>query len=339
MAAGAVEFSIARLRPSGDRWHLDPAAPDRPWGATEVWLRPAAARSEDGVLVLTLDSAVTWHLQANSPYILQLRDGSGREAETALVGINLRLPSAPPRGWSQAEPPEPPPQEPPPPPPPSPPRPGPLRADPPEAATPAPGPRGGRTLALAVLLLLLLAGGAAAAWWWLGRAPEQAATAEAVPAAEPEQASPVVPAPAEPEVQPAALTLEAARAALAQQPPAAEARLLGEAHLSGGDRDGGFLLLRYAAEQGDAPAARAVAALYDPATWSAETSPLPAPNAEQAADWYRRAAEAGDAEAQYRLALLLRSGAVAEAAPEAAEAWLRRAAEQGHEGAKEALAQ
>lgn len=57
-------------------------------------------------------------------------------------------------------------------------------------------------------------------------------------------------------------------------------------------------------------------------------------------DDYIAAAEAGDAEAQYRLALVLRSGRTeAPDGPEQAVAWLRKAAEQGHAKAKEALGQ
>lgn len=323
MQPGTVELCLSRPLPSGGLRHLDPANPGQPWGNPEVWQRPVAAEGDGTLLRLRLDAFATWHLAPNTPYILQLRDAAGRRAETPLLGIAMRLPSAPPKGWGApgavAE------EAPPPPPPAAPPMPQAPVADPaPERS--GGGARRGRPAlltVLALLLLLVLAG--AAAWWVLDAPPADAPVAEAPP---PATAAP------EPEPQP---TLEAARAALADNPPAAEARTLGEAHLAARDREGAFLLLRYAAEQGDAVAARAVAALYDPATWSAETSPLPAPNAEQAAQWYRRAAEAGDAEAQYRLGMLLRDGGVESA--DGAEVWLRRAAGQGHTGAKEALAQ
>jgi TPR repeat protein len=78
--------------------------------------------------------------------------------------------------------------------------------------------------------------------------------------------------------------------------------------------------------------------MYDPATYSPETSPLPAPNPEQAVEWYRQAAEAGIAEAQYRLGMLLMSGKTDEPnGPELAVAWLRKAADQGHLQARDAL--
>jgi hypothetical protein len=35
---------------------------------------------------------------------------------------------------------------------------------------------------------------------------------------------------------------------------------------------------------------------YDPDTWSKDRSPLPEPNAAEAARWHKQAAEAGDVE-------------------------------------------
>ncbi|QLH39061.1 MAG: sel1 repeat family protein [Defluviicoccus sp.] len=102
--------------------------------------------------------------------------------------------------------------------------------------------------------------------------------------------------------------------------------------------DGEFLLLREAARKGSAPAALALGEMYDPATYTPETSPLPAPNPAQAAAWYRQAAEAGIAQAQYRLGMLLMSGKTDEPnGPEVGISWLRKAADQGLAEAKEAL--
>ena len=99
--------------------------------------------------------------------------------------------------------------------------------------------------------------------------------------------------------------------------------------------DGQFLLLRYAAEQGDIAAARDIGRMYDPATFSKDSSPLPEPNPVEAARWLKQAAQKGDAEAQYRFAMLLkRGGTDEENAPEQAVFWMRKAAEQGHELAR-----
>lgn len=323
---GSVELCIGQPQAGGGFLHLDPRDAGRPWGTPEFWQRPVAAERDGTALRLRLDAFTTFHLGANRPYILNLRDAAGPRDGAPMVGIALRLPSAPPKGWRPAEPAAP-----------VAPEPEPLEEAPleqpalPEApaveltADPAERPRDDkhrrRPLLPIVAALAVLAIAGAAGWWWSQPPP---------PADEPAEAA----------ASPPERTLAAARGTLAAAPAAAEARAAGEAHLAAKDLEGGFLLLRYAAEHGDVPAAVAVGGLYDPAAWSAETSPLPAPNAEQAATWYRRGAESGDAEAQYRLGMVLRSGRTeAVDGPEQAVAWLRKAAEQGHAKAKEALGQ
>jgi TPR repeat protein len=82
----------------------------------------------------------------------------------------------------------------------------------------------------------------------------------------------------------------------------------------------------------------ALATMYDPATYNTQTSPLPAANPAEAARWYEPAAQAGQAEAQYRLGMLLKSGATADTdGPEKGVAWLRKAADQGYAPAQEEL--
>ena len=133
-------------------------------------------------------------------------------------------------------------------------------------------------------------------------------------------------------------TLEGARQFLARDPGADESFGMAEKFRAAKSLDGAFLLLRNAANKGSAPAALALGQMYDPATYSPETSPLPAPNPEQAVEWYRQAAEAGIAEAQYRLGMLLMSGKTDEPnGPELGVSWLRKAADQGHPQAKDAL--
>jgi hypothetical protein len=327
----SVELCVSQPRASGGYLHLDPRDSEHPWGTQEFWQRPVAAGRDGDRVRLRLDAFTTFHIGANKPYILHLRDAAGPRDGVPLLGIAMRLPSAPPKGWRAAEAPVVPPA-PIPEPEPEPadePEPEPdeetavagLTVDPDERRA-ARETRGFPTAAVAAgLVLLVLAG--AAGWWFYGRQ----GAGEPTPA---EAAAPAAPA----------RTLDAARAALAATPSPADARDAGEAHLAARDLEGGFLLLRYAADKGDTRAALAVGALYDPASWSAETSPLPAPNAEQAAQWYHRAAEAGDPEAQYRLAMVLRSGRTEAAdGPEQAVAWLRKAADQGHAQAKEALGQ
>ncbi|MGF1626007.1 MAG: hypothetical protein ACFCVH_14090 [Alphaproteobacteria bacterium] len=95
--------------------------------------------------------------------------------------------------------------------------------------------------------------------------------------------------------------------------------------LADGQVEAAFLIYRYAAERGYADAATAVAAMYDPGTYTAQTSPLPRPNPSVARIWYERAVAAGDDEALISLARLL----VAQDAVDEARAVLRRAEEAG----------
>jgi TPR repeat protein len=136
-------------------------------------------------------------------------------------------------------------------------------------------------------------------------------------------------------------SLESVRRFLASNPEPAAARAKGEALAANGKAlDAQFLLIKYAAERGDPVAARMMGTFYDPNTWSQEKSPLPAPNPLEAARWHKMAAEAGDAESQYRYGMLLRKGNTDEPnGPELAIAWLRKAAAQGNADAKKALEQ
>lgn len=343
MAPGEAHLRLTGIaRPVGDRveirlqlpdptkpWSLDPRDPASPWGPTEYWFPLAPKSRTANELVLALDAAVTFHLGANKPHLLYLRDEAGLVGHTPLTGIAMRLPSSPPTGWTpHTEPAEQPPAPPAPDPVPEPPRPAPeLAVDRREPPPPEPQPRpaetrGGRPVALVAAVVLLLALVAGGAWWWLNRPGPQSAEA---PPAPPPAAAP-------------ARNLEAARKALAAEPTADAALALGKEHLAAKDLDGAFLLFRAGAEKGSTEAAVILGGFYDPATWTKETSPLPAANADQAANWYRRAAEAGDAEAQYRLGMVLKSGKTeGPDGPEQAVTWLRKAAEQGNAKAKEAL--
>ena len=57
----------------------------------------------------------------------------------------------------------------------------------------------------------------------------------------------------------------------------------------------------------------------------------------QAVQWYRKAAEQGDADAQFKLGWMYRNGRGVEADDAQAMQWYRKAAEQGHTHAKAAL--
>jgi TPR repeat protein len=363
--AGAVDVDTLEVCVSGlldsVEKHLDPRLTGEAWTTTYVWVRPAAPRLEGSALLFDFEPSVTWHLRPHAPYMLRLRDARGLKREERLTWVPIRLPSRAPQDYV----------------PPATPAPKPAARPVPSAETGQPAqaeaqraqaerevaaaaaalavdlkrredegeerrqeqaerlrreqeareqearetrergrkPGRGKTLARAGIAALLLAA-AAGAWfykdWW---------------------ETPV--APIQPEVP---TTLEGARQFLARDPGADESFGMAEKFRTAKSIDGEFLLLRNAANKGNAPAALALGEMYDPATHSPETSPLPAPNPEQAVEWYRQAAEAGIAEAQYRLGMLLMSGKTDEPnGPELGVSWLRKAADQGHPQAKDVL--
>jgi len=94
------------------------------------------------------------------------------------------------------------------------------------------------------------------------------------------------------------------RLSAGQPPPVEDAWALAKGLLAAGRLDQAFALIRELANGGHGPAALALAEMYDPANWSETRSPFSKPNAAKARDWYRRAGEAGVAEAQTRLKAL-----------------------------------
>jgi hypothetical protein len=329
-----LEIAIIQLGPT--ERYLDPRNPDDPWTTSFYRFRPLRPRREGAALMLEVDYGVTYHLRANQPYKLQVRQFEGLEFDEIFTGPGtMRRGSAAPVGWPQPLAPaavaQTPPPAPEPIPEPSPPPVAPPLAPPiappvaPPVAPPQPQPvalEGGKKpggVLLPVLAALLLLGGGAA--WYFTKAKDEPIVATAAPKAEAEA------------------TLESIRAELAANPEPAVARTRAEELAKAGKLlDGQFLLFKYAGDKGDAAAARALGGFYDPDTWAKDSSPLPAPNPSEAARWHKQAAEAGDAESQYRYGMLLKQGRTeATDGPEQAVAWLRKAADQGHEGAKKAL--
>jgi TPR repeat protein len=106
-------------------------------------------------------------------------------------------------------------------------------------------------------------------------------------------------------------------------------------YAQGGDLPEAFLIWRAAAEAGNPQAELEVAGFYDP-TLPAKTGFTP--DGARAADWYERAALAGNAEAQRKYGMLLaRGGAGLAADPAKARTWLQQAADQKDAEAKKAL--
>ncbi len=309
---GTLELAMTKPDSTGTTRYLNPSKPQDPWSTATHWLKPSLA-GDTGDLVFELDGDVTVHLLPYAPYELLLRDGSGMRHVDRFTGIALRGASA--ASTPIEAPVKPVPPAPPPPPPSAEEPPPPLVAEP-VVPPPPPEPKSRWPLwaALAVVVLLLAGG---AGWYFFLKDDSSNAAA---PAAE------------------APVTLDEARRVLTADPAPADALARAQAHAAKGELQGAFLLYRYAAEKGDMTASVALATMYDPATYSAQTSPLPAANPAEAAHWYEPAAQAGQAEAQYRLGMLLKSGATADAdGPEKGVAWLRKAADQGYAPAQEEL--
>jgi hypothetical protein len=314
--------------------HLDPRNPDEPWSTAVYYFWPLRPRRQGAAVWMEIDHGVTYHLRASQPYKLRVRSitGGAEVEEVFTLPPNMRRPSLPPGEW--VPPPDPrgpvtapvraaPPPPPPPPPPPAPepppapaPEPAPPAPEPPPSPPepapppPAPAPSPLKKL-LPVLLLALLVGGGAAAYFVLGGRTSEPA-----------------------------MTMDACRKAVQTGLEPADARAKADALAKKGELlDCQFLLFKHAAEKGDAGAARTLGGYYDPDTWSKDKSPLPAPNPTEAARWHKQAAEAGDAESQYRFGMLLKLGRTDAAdGPEQAQVWLRKAADQGHAQAKGELA-
>lgn len=121
--------------------------------------------------------------------------------------------------------------------------------------------------------------------------------------------------------------------------PTVEAMLAkGREYAQAGDLAGAFLIWRQAAEAGNTEAEVEIAGFYDPLTPRPKTGFTP--DGARAADWYERAALAGNAEAQRKLGLLFAMGAAGVAAdPAKAKSWLQQAAAQNDIEAKKALEQ
>ena len=349
---GDIEVSIARIDMGSPRY-LDPRYTDaQAWGAGERWFRPEPTTGEG--LVFGLGPAATWQLKPHMPYLVRLRDASGTVIEDRMSWPVIRLPSsAPPPGQShvigtasepETEPalpaPEPDPldyfadlkaeadPEPAPPPPAREPEPAPE----PE---PKPKPRRGAWLGLSIaaLLLVLIGGGIAYLWTFerelIGEMlPEEVA---AMIGLSDEKEAPVE------EPQGIELSLAGARSFLKGKPPAEEAAREAQRFTDAGQADGAFLLLKYAAKEGNGEAGERLGDLYNPSTFRPGGT-IKAPNANQAAVHYLEAAAAGTATALYKAGQLLKDAKIDDQsiAGKVAKA-LKDAADAGDQKAKELL--
>ncbi len=120
--------------------------------------------------------------------------------------------------------------------------------------------------------------------------------------------------------------------------PTADAALAKAKELDGqGCRDFAMLVYQYASRQGSAAASLTLGRMYDPDTWTKETSPMERPDAETAAYWYEPAARAGDVEAQRRLGKILVALPQGGIQKDKGKDWLTKAAAAGDAEAKTLL--
>jgi len=166
---------------------------------------------------------------------------------------------------------------------------------PPSHAAPPPGPGGGKafglanvrmrrflTPALCGIPLLAVAGGGA---WWALRQPSP----PPAPGPAPTQATTLAPSPAPTARRDCAQGSVADVVGCAQDPDAIFA--VAQRQWDAGQSDQAVVLMQIASDRGSGTSALRLAQLYDPNTFR-PGGPIPRPNARQAAQYYRRAAQA-----------------------------------------------
>ncbi|MGF1476563.1 MAG: hypothetical protein ACFB6S_13460 [Geminicoccaceae bacterium] len=329
--AGTIELRIARMDQGSSQFLVPRFSGANACGSADCWFRPEPGPEPGPAAAISIGSSATWHLKPHMPYLVSFRDGSGTTVEDRMSWPAIRLPSEVPppsraETVSQTDQAEPEPV--------SPPAPEPVQAVPepdpldhfaamaeqaditdPEPVTETPPAKPRRRALWLVALAALIAVGAGTYLAWV----------------DPGYLRPVEPAPpptavAAPQTDGPEISLAGARAFLKTDPEAEAASEQAERFQAEGEGDAAFLLLAYAARQGDAQAALRLGDLYNPESWTEGV--LNAPDPHRAEDYYRQAAEAGVGEAMRKLASLLESGALAvEDAPEQALFWSRKAEE------------
>jgi hypothetical protein len=291
-------------------FHLGPEICDRLAGIATVRLR--VQEPDIGVIATTV---IAWPSMLTSGAV----DPSSRLHDDT---VRLRRAAAPAPAPEPA--PEPEPELPPPLPPPRPE----LRAS--RALDPGPPRRSGAAgWLIAALVLVAIAGGGYYAYTTYFQKEAEPAVA-AAPSATP------TPAP----VPNTGATRKSVREAVDEYlatKPTPEAMLVKARDYAKADAmAAAFLVFRRAAETGNPAAQLELATFYDPLATPARGGF--APDGARAADWYERAALAGNSEAQRKLGLLLAKGGAGLPADAAkAKTWLQQAAAQNDADAKKAL--
>jgi hypothetical protein len=332
-------LAISIQRQQGPDSHLA----DDGWRRTEAWLLPERVERKRDVMEFHLGPEICDRLAGIATVRLRVKEPDIGVVATTVIAwpamltsgatdpssrfhddtVRLRRAAAPPPPPEPA--PEPEPELPPPLPPPRPE----LRAS--RALDPGPPRRSGAVgwLIAAIMLVALVGGGYYAyTTYFQKEAKTAAAEAPSAPAATP------TPTPDLGATRKSVRDRVGEYLATKPTPEATLAKARDEA--KAGDMAAAFLLFRHAAEVGNPAAQLELATFYDPLTTPARGG-FTADGA-RAADWYERAALAGNAEAQRKLGLLLaKGGAGLPADPPKAKTWLQQAAAQNDADAKKAL--
>lgn len=303
-AASAVDAPGFRLhRPGWTECNLGPDG----WQVAEALLQPDRATAEGGDLVLHAGPRVCAHMESGN-YLFAL-PAAGLEDVAVWPDIAYVAPPSP----AAAPKPEPPavaPVAPAPPPPASPviasavgaePAPRQTRPSPPAPPTGAARPAGRSRwpVLAAVAAVLLLAGGGG----WYALHPRPGSEPGPAQATAPAPLAQAPPRPEPPSPPPLSLAGLSVPDVIARAPDVAAVVAEGERRLGSDRKDDGLLLLEAAADRGDGRATVALARLYDPNGFR-PGGPIPAPDARQAARYYRDAARGGaDGVAEPRAAL------------------------------------
>lgn len=335
-------LTISIQRQQGPDSHLA----DDGWRRTEAWLQPAQVMRLKGVLELQLGPEICDRLAGIATIRLRVKEPDIGVVGTTVVAWPQMLTSGAVdlssrnqddtvrlRGRA-VEPPPPPPA------PPFEPVPEPEPAPAPELRAerdPLSEESGGspaKWLIAAVIVLLLAGGGYFAYTNYIQPHEDQTASTEA--AAAPTPVSPTPPAASPIPVAPRKSVRETVAEYLATNPTPEAMLAKAKEFADAGEMNAAFLVWRRAAEAGSAPAQVELASFYDPLTAPPKAGFTP--DGARAADWYERAALAGNPEAQRKFGLLLAKGGAGLPADQGrAKSWLQQAAAQNDAEAKKAL--
>jgi hypothetical protein len=330
-------LTISIQRQQGPDSHLA----DDGWRRTEAWLQPERVVRLKGNLEFQLGPEICDRLAGIATVRLRVKEPDIGVVGATVVAWPQMLTSGAIDPLSRshddtvrlrgrpAEPPPAPPFEPPPPEPSPEPAPMPeLRAE--REPLPVVQESSRAKWMIAAVIILLLAGGGYFAYTnFIEKHDEVVASAAPAAAAS-------APAPSGTAAAPNKSVRDIAAEYFASNPTPDAMLAMGRQLAQTGELHGAFLVWRRAAEAGNAPAQIELAAFYDPLVTPSKGGFTP--DGARAADWYERAALAGNAEAQRKFGLLLAKGGAGLPADQGrARSWLQQAAAQNDAEAKKAL--